>query len=130
MTLLSILYLALGVIIIVVQSMLVVVGFLFFALLNPANRLTVLNVSQPQVFAWGLLLGAYFFLQGYGFWHLKPWSWWLYLASIIVHLASYLIIPTLFDVLYVPLIAWWLLVLLYLIKKRDLFEVRMPRSPL
>jgi hypothetical protein len=74
------------------------------------------------------MVGVYCFVQGYGFWKLRTWSWWLYVAWVI-YSTLILVMPsfrTEFNVL-IEIVA--LLFLGYLIMHRDRFNVRIPEFP-
>lgn len=82
-----------------------------------------------QLIVVGYLLGVFSFFEAYGFWNLRPWSWWLYVGYVIFRLGSYFFSPNLPHPLIMLGDIVSLLFLCYLITCRDRFNVKIPKRP-
>jgi len=127
-TILAIVYALAGVMVIVLESVVLIGQTLPNQSYTSALQMAGLSmIVLPQ---WAILVyaGGFFALaQGYGFWSLKAWSWWLYVGFVIARLGSVIFFPgissrplaILGDIVV-------LMLLLYLIMRRDIFHLKIP----
>jgi uncharacterized membrane protein (DUF2068 family) len=88
------------------------------------------RIDYAEALALAYAIGVFALVQGYGFWKLTTWSWWLFLVYEAIHLISIPILPqSSFDVRSptgfgsVAGQVAGVLLLIYLIKRRNLFNI-------
>jgi hypothetical protein len=140
-TIISIVSILAGLIVLVAMAVLLVISVVYakdlalYVQLHPLMFvLSGFNVGFLGLAIIGGLTGAYALVQGYGFWKLRAWSWWLYVASVIASLLLRVVItvvhPRLINDSTSLLLGFGGLVLLgYLIMRRDRFNVEIPKLP-
>ena len=119
-TFVSIVFIIFGLLSLVFPAILHSTGF------YPTAQLYGFRLSFPVYAAFFELVGIYALVQGYGFWWMKAWSWWLYVAFIVIRLLLAFLIPQTVDPIEVAGIVLELLFLGYMIARRDRFHVKMP----
>ena len=113
-------------------AILVIGSFLILALHRPDNIpfssvffLFGYQVGLEGFFVFTLSTGVYSIFQGYGFWKLSAWGWWLYIIFTVIRFLSLLISPQLIHHVLIPTDLLWFILLGYLIWRRNLFNVRL-----
>jgi len=136
-TIASVMSILSGLIVLVAMAVLLLVSVVYgkdlalFTQLYPSMFLVFgFNVGFLGLAVLGGLTGAYALVQGYGFWKLRTWSWWLYVAFTLFRAVIIVVDRRSINNSTSLLVDFGALLFLgYLIVRRDRFDVEISKLP-